>query len=144
MPKSTNIALAFANRAVVLFKVKQFKLAIEDINAAIGTEKYPQENLHKLYQRLSKSHEHIQEFEDAVSGYSRLISSLKLSKLTTSQKLQIKNETEKSLSFCKNALTAKNLTTISQAGNKDDNKKFPAYKSFHSELENASGKFDIL
>ena len=144
MPKSTNIALAFANRAVVLFKVRQFKLAIEDINAAICTEKYPQENLHKLYQRLAKSYEQIQEFENAVGCYAKLISSLKLSKLTKTQKLQIKNDTEKSLSFCKKAVTAKNLTTIAHAEKLDDTDTFPVYKSLHPQFENASGKFCIL
>ena len=144
MPKSTNIALAFANRAVVLFKIKQFKLAIEDINAAICTENYPQENVHKLYQRLVKSYEQIQEFENAVGSYAKLISSLKLSKLTKAQKLQIKNDTEKSLSLCKKAVTAKNLTTMSQDGVQDDTDNFPVYKSLHPQFENASGKFYIL
>ena len=92
-PKSTNIALAFANRAVVLSKAKEFKFAIEDINAAIDTGKYPQENLHKLYQRSAKSYECLQNFENAVNSYMKLLSSLKISKLTKAQKLQIKNET---------------------------------------------------
>ena len=133
--------MAFANRAVVLFKVKEYKFAIEDINAAISTEKYPPENIHKLYQRLAKSHELLLQFDSALLSYMKLLSSLKQSKLTKTQKLQIKNETEKSMSFCKKAVTAKNLTTISSTESHDKNDDFPTYKSYHSQLENASGKF---
>ena len=125
----------------MLSKVKEFKFAIEDINAAIDTGKYPQENLHKLYQRLAKSYECLQEFEKAVDSYMKLLSSLKISKLTKTQKLQIKNETEKSLSFCKKAVTAKSLTSISTNENHDKKEAFPFYKSFHPQLENSSGNF---
>ena len=124
---------------MVLFKVREFRFAIQDINAALKTEKYPQENVNKLYQRLAKSHEQLQEYENALNAYVQLLSSLKQSHLTKTQKLQIKNETEKSMSFCKKAVTAKNLTTISSNKHDDETQEFPTYKSYHSELLNASG-----
>ena len=133
--------MAFANRAVVLFKVKEFKFAIDDINAALGTGKYPPENIHKLYQRLAKSHELLLQFDDALRSYVKLLASLKQSKLNKTQKLQIKNETEKSMSFCKKAVTAKNLTTITSTESHDKKDDFPTYRAYHPQLLNTSGKF---
>ena len=128
----------------MLSKVREFKFAIDDINAAIDTGKYPPENLHKLYQRLAKSYENLQEFTNAINSYMKLLSSLKISKLSKSQKLQIKNETEKSLSFCKKAVTAKSLTSISQNETLDKKESFPSYTSLHPQLENSSGNFQFF
>ena len=70
-PNNSNFALAFANRAVVFFKFKEFVLAIEDIHAAIDSEKYPEENLHNFYRRLAESYENQQEFDKSIHNYEK-------------------------------------------------------------------------
>ena len=135
--------MAFANRAVILFKIKHFEWAIKDLNLAIISEKYPNENLHKLYQRLAKSHEHLQEFQSAIDCYNMFVKSLKFSKLTKSEKLQIKSGTEKAIAFCKKGLMASNLTSFIANEENDTATNFPNYKTPHLLIPNASGKCTI-
>jgi len=139
-PNNFNYALAFANRAVVFFKLKEFKLSIEDVHAAIDSEKYPEENLHKLYRRLAESYETLQQFDKSIHYYEKIEPSLKLSRLTKAQQLQIIIETEKSLSFCKNARVGKSQVLIDEKSNNVD---FPKYKATHVEIPNASGNNKI-
>ena len=141
-PTNINFALALANRAVVLFKIKEFKMAIEDINAAIKSNQYPDENVHKLYQRLAKSYEHLQESEKAVNCYAKLESSLTLSKLTKVQKLQIMDESEKSVGLCKTAIIAKDVTDVNKMDKDRSESNFPCYKALHGEIKNASGEIN--
>ena len=141
MPNSVNFSMVLANRAVILFKIKEFEWAILDINLSIETGRYPQENLHKLYQRLAKSYEHLQKFELAINCYKKFIESLKLSNLTKNQRLQLKNDTEKSMVFCKNGVMAKNLTAFKPNEEQNSNAKFPSYSRVHSQIKNASGKY---
>ena len=139
-PNNSNFALAVANRAVVFFKFKEFKLSIEDVHAAIDSEKYPEENLHKLYRRLAESYENLQKFDKSIHYYEKIEPSLKLSRLTKAQQLQIIIETEKSLSFCKHARVGKSQVLINEKSNNVD---FPKYKATHVEIPNASGNNKI-
>ena len=131
--------MVLANRAVILFKIKEFEWATQDINLAIETGSYPQENLHKLYQRLAKSYEHLQNFELAINYYKKFIESIKLSNLTKSQRLQFKNDSQKSMMFCKNGVMAKNLASFKSTDEQNAKANFPSYTRVHSQMKNASG-----
>ena len=132
--------MVLANRAVVLMKINEFEGAALDITSAIETAKYPQENLHKLYQRLAKSYEHLQKFDLAINFYKKCMDATKLSNLTKNQRLQLKNEIEKSMLLCKNGLMAKNLTSFDHNQQQHAKSKFPFYIRKHLQIENASGK----
>ena len=139
-----NYALALANRAVILFKIREFEWATQDINLVIESGKYPEENLHKLYQRLAKSYEHLQEFELAVTCYKKFAEFIKLSNLSKNQRLQLHNDAKKSIAFCKNGIMAKNLTYFKSNEQQNTKVNFPSYTNPHSQIENASGKYLYL
>lgn len=51
---SEELALAFANRSAVTYRLKEYKPCIEDIERALTTGKYPQHLFYKLYERKGK------------------------------------------------------------------------------------------
>ena len=141
VPETSNLAMILANRAVILFKIREFRLSIEDINLSIETKRYPLVSLHKLYHRLAKTYEHLQEYTLAINCYKKAYDSLKVSNLSKSQKLQIKSETENAINFCKKGVVGLNLTSYKCDGIQDTTTNFPVYKATHSDIQNASGVF---
>ena len=141
LPESVNFAMILANRAVPLFKIKEFKLAIDDLHASIQTGKYPTENVHKLYQRLATAHEHLQEYQKAIEMYRKQFDSMRSSSLLKSQKLQMKSDIEKSMARCKRCSGAQNFTTYQSDYPDSSSAEFPVYPKLHSQLPNASGMF---
>ena len=141
LPDGINFALILANRAVILAKMKELKWAIEDLSMSIETGKYPSESIHKLYSRLAKAYEHLQQFELAITSYKMQFDSMKASaSLTKSQKLKMKSDTEKSIASCKKYFTAQNFTAFETADSRPCSVNFPVYHQPHSHLHNASGK----
>ena len=132
--------MVLANRSVILFKIKEFEFSIQDLRSAIETEKYPKENVHKLYHRLAKAFEQLLEFESAINCYEKVVKFLRISNITKTQKSQIKNETEKCIAFCKKEVISKNFTSLNLNNKQDVKDEFPTYKTPHSIIENASGK----
>ena len=124
----------------MLVKLKEFKWAIEDLHASIQTGKYPSDNVHKLYQRLAKAHECLQEYDLAINSYKLQYDSMRTSKPSKSQKLQMKSDIEKSIASCKKYFTAQNFTAFEAAGCRPCSVNFPVYHQPHSQLHNASGK----
>ena len=133
--------MILANRAVPLFKIKEFKLAIDDLHASIQTGKYPTENLHKLYQRLATAHEHLQEYQQAIEMYRKQFDSMRSSSLLKSQKLQMKSDIEKAIARCKRCSGAQNFTTYQSDCPSPSSANFPVYPKLHPTLPNASGMF---
>ena len=136
--------MILANRSVILCKINEFCKAINDLNSAIQTGKYPDENLYKLYQRLSKAHEQLEEFETAITNYKNVIEFVERSTLTKSQKLQVKNEVGKCMDVCKKRIMANSLTPFQYKDNKGAPSDFPTYNATHPEIINASGLVYIL
>ena len=132
--------MILANRAVILCKIGEFKWAIQDLNFSIQTEQYPSENQYKLYQRLAKAHEHLEDYDSASENYKKLIESIELAKIPKNQKLQFKTDAEKCIGLGKKRIIAKNFITFEsnemQASPSDD---FPTYKAPHPQIPNASG-----
>ena len=123
----------------MLVKLKEFKWAIEDLHASINTEKYPSDNVHKLYQRLAKAHECLQEYDSAINSYKLQYDFMRTSKLSKSQKLQMKSDIEKSLALCKKRLATKNFTDLKSNEHNVRPVSFPTYHTPHAQLTNASG-----
>ena len=124
-----------------MFKIKEFKLAIDDLHASIQTGKYPSENLHKLYQRLATAHEHLHEYQHAIEMYRKQFNSMRSSSLLKSQKLQMKSDIEKSIAMCKRSSGAQNFTNYESDCPSSSSADFPVYPKLHSELPKASGVF---
>ena len=127
--------------------MKEFHAAIGDLNSAIDSGQYPAENLFKLYQRLAKAQESLQNYDFAASSYGKVIESTDLSKMPNHQKLQINNEARKCMILCRKRITANSFTSIAPnmsqgmscqaiTGTKHD---FPMYKAAHPQIKNASG-----
>ena len=135
----TNYAMVLANRSVILCKIKELQWAIQDLNSCIDTKKYPPENLYKLHQRLSKSHEYLESFDMAINDYTELIEAIELSNLSKAQKLQIKKESAKSIALCKKKVVAKNFVSFECKENNKNKSDFPKYSANHPEINNASG-----
>ena len=136
--------MILANRAVILCKINEFNWAIQDLNSSIQTGQYPPENQYKLYQRLAKAHEHLEEFASAVDDYKKLIDSVGSSKVAKNQKSQIKNEAEKCMARCKKRVIAKNFTSFGSNENPSTQSDFPKYKAVHPQIQNASGDLFLL
>ena len=124
----------------MLVKLKEFKLAIEDLHASIQTGNYPSDNVHKLYQRLAKAHECLQEYDSAIASYKLQYDSMRTSNLSKSQKLQMKSDIEKSLALCKKRLATKNFTSLKSNEHNAHSVGFPTYHKPHDQLPNASGR----
>ena len=123
-----------------MVKLKEFKWAIDDLNASIQTRKYPSDNIHKLYQRLAKAHEYLQEYDLAIDSYKLQYDSMRTSNLSKSQKLQMKSDIEKSLASCKKLLAAKKFTALESDEPNSRSVSFPTYLEPHAQLQNTSGR----
>ena len=124
----------------MLVKLKEFEWAIEDIHSSINTGKYPSDNVHKLYQRLAKAHECLQEYDLAIASYKLQYDSMRTSNLSKSQKLQMKSDIEKSLALCKKRLATKSFTSLKSNEHNACPVSFPSYHKPHAHLPNASGR----
>jgi len=131
--------MVLANLSVILCKIKECKWAIQDLNLAIETGKYPKETIYKLYQRKAKAHEYLEKFANACDDYKNVIESVEFSILSKAQKLQIRKESEKCLSLCKKKSVAKSFVSLEKNEDVKTKTDFPNYKSVHPEIQNASG-----
>ncbi len=77
--RSRDLALALANRSAVLFSLKAFNLALDDIKLALESG-YPDELAFKLLDRRAKIETHFRQFSDARDTYRQLIKALDISK----------------------------------------------------------------
>ena len=132
--------MILANRSVILCKIKECELAIQDLNLAIETGKYPKENIYKLHQRKAKAHEFLEKFDIAIDDYKYVIETVEFSTLSKAQKLQIRKESEKCMALCKKKSVAKSFVSIEKADDVKSKTDFPKYDVMHPEIENTSGR----
>ena len=135
--------MILANRAVIFFKIKEFKWAIQDLILSIETGKYPTENMYKLYQRLAKSYEYLKSFELAAVNHKKIVETVDLSNLPKAQKLQVKNDAQKRTGVCKKMGVAQSFVSLDSNKKLEGHGEFPKYKSSHREIQNASGTLSI-
>ena len=122
---------------------QEFSFAVEDLKIALKCGQYPEKNHFKLYQRLAKSYEGLNDFFNALAAYENVSKSLEHSQLKTSQMQKLKNETNLSIRMCQKRLTMQSFTSTEESVRKIETK-FPDYKSKHPKIENASDCLQIL
>ena len=77
--RSRDLSVALANRSAVLFSLKAFHLALDDVRLALESG-YPDELRFKLLERRAKIETHFRQFSDARDTYKELIKALDVAK----------------------------------------------------------------
>lgn len=93
-----DLALALANRSAVLFSLKQYYLALDDIKLALESG-YPKELQFKLLERKLKILMFYKQMCDAQETCKALIKSLDHAKLDPNKKLKLQRETQQTLNY---------------------------------------------
>ena len=133
-PRSLNLALALANRSVALAKVRLFKEVIEDINLVLESNKYPEENSFKLYQRLANAHQALHEYELANKNFDLMIKAIDSAKISIKQKAKIVQEAQTAKAATRKCMIAMSFTNLKPEP------KGCLIPFKHDKIENASGK----
>jgi len=104
--KSRELAMILANRSAVLFSLKAFDLALDDIELAFQMG-YPDDLAYKLYDRRAKSLLPFKRMKEAEAAYKQALQFLdKAKKLDKDKKLQVQKDIMQALNFFKNAPTS--------------------------------------
>ena len=90
--ESLQLVQAYANRAFVWIKLKQYDLARIDLEIVLKSDKYPKESLFKITQRLANVYQNLREYGRSMECYTRAIKLLQQSNLSTNQKSQVAQE----------------------------------------------------
>lgn len=88
--------MTLANRSATLFHMKEYDLALADIEEAFSLD-YPQELHHKLYDRRARCLMAIKQYKDAQNSFQKALSALDSSKLTADKKKQWQTDIQKIL-----------------------------------------------
>ena len=100
--KSREFAICLANRSAVLFSLKWFHQAEEDIELALASG-YPADLAYKLHERRARIQTAHKDLEGAISSYRLGLKSLELAtKLTPANKKKLQAEMLKTLTFLTN------------------------------------------
>jgi len=101
--KSRDLAILLANRSAVLFSLKAFPLALDDIQLAFEMG-YPDDLAYKLYDRKAKCMLPFKRMKEAEAAYKLALEYLdKAKKLDKDKKLKLQKEILQALNFFKNA-----------------------------------------
>ncbi len=93
-----DLALVLANRSAVLFSLRAFHLAADDIRLALESG-YPEELRFKLLDRRAKVETHFRQFSDARDTYKELIGALDGAKCEKDKKMRLQRDAQKMLDF---------------------------------------------
>ncbi len=77
--RGRDVSVALANRSAVLFSLRAYHLAADDIRLALESG-YPEELRFKLLERRAKIETHFRQFSDAGESYRALIKALDVAK----------------------------------------------------------------
>jgi len=101
--KSKDLAVLLANRSAVLFSLKAYHLALDDIKLSFEMG-YPDELAYKLYDRKAKCLITFRQMADAGEAYKLALKYLdKANKLSADKKKQVQKEIVQALNFFKSA-----------------------------------------
>lgn len=101
--KSRELSVLLANRSAVLFSLKAYHLALDDITLAFQTG-YPDDLAYKLYDRKAKCLVAFKQMEQAKEAYSMALKYVdKAKKLSDEKKKSIQREITQFMQFFKNA-----------------------------------------
>jgi len=101
--KSRELSILLANRSAVLFSLKAYGMALDDINLAFRLG-YPDDLAYKLYDRKAKCLVAFKQMADAGEAYKLALKYVdKATKLSGDRKTQVQREIMQALAFFKNA-----------------------------------------
>ena len=100
--KSKELSIALANRSAVLFSLKAYHLALDDIKVAFDAG-YPEELQFKLLERKAKIMMFFKQFSTARDTYKELLKSLDIAKVDANKKAKLQKETQQALKFFEKA-----------------------------------------
>ena len=83
---SQQLALAIANRAFIWIKLEEYQIAEVDLEWLLSINKYPSENLHKIFQRLGIVKLKLNKASESIEALTKSYELLKLTKLSNDQK----------------------------------------------------------
>lgn len=93
---SKDLSICLANRSAVLFSLKAYALALDDIKLAFEVG-YPNDLKYKLLERKAKILMYYKQFSDAQVCYKELLQALDDAKLDINKKMKIQKETQRAL-----------------------------------------------
>ena len=100
--KSKELAVALANRSAVLFSLKAYPLALDDIRLALEVG-YPKELRYKLLERRGKILMFFKQFYDAKETFQELLKALDAAdKLDRDKKIAVQKDAQRMLDFLNN------------------------------------------
>ena len=153
-PHSETLALALANRSVVLAKLRLHTEAVVDITSSLGLKKYPLKNIFKLYQRRGMAYQALGQFHQASGSFEKAVQAVdKYSDhLSIKQKAKITQEC-KQMKFNNQKRIIGAEVTSTQAHHDESSKKIRGddihHKQLsklipnrHSMIDGCSGKID--
>ena len=129
--KSKELSIALANRSAVLFSLKAYHLALDDIKVAFDAG-YPEELQFKLLERKAKIMMFFKQFSTARDTYKELLKSLDIAKVDANKKAKLQKETQQALKFFEKAPSVYNDPNVVMKVKPelpklpDKNKKYPA------------------
>ena len=101
--KSRELAILLANRSAVLFSLKAYRMALDDIQLAFQMG-YPDDLAYKLYDRRAKCLIAFKQMADAGEAYRLALKFVdKATKLTGDRKLKVQRDIMQALAFYKSA-----------------------------------------
>eukprot|EP00092_Neocalanus_flemingeri_P100883 GFUD01128895.1.p1 GENE.GFUD01128895.1~~GFUD01128895.1.p1 ORF type:complete len:670 (+),score=162.71 GFUD01128895.1:141-2150(+) len=146
--KGEELSLALANRSAVLFQMKQFRLALQDIELSFLAG-YPQDMAYKLHERKGKCLKEMKDYYDAALSIKECIKSVASAKLDDDKKDKFRDN----LSTFINELPKENENKVSDAENEasillpkisNPNKQFPAFSdAIKLKSESGRGRFGV-
>lgn len=83
---SQHLAMAIANRAFIWMKLEEYQRAEVDLEWLLSLNKYPPENLHKIFQRLGIVKLKLSKGSESIEALTKSYELLKLTKLSNDQK----------------------------------------------------------
>ena len=97
--KSKEFSICLANRSAVLFSLKWYKQALDDIQLALLSG-YPDELAYKLYERQGKIRASFKDVDGACESYKLAVKYIEVAtKLPEDKKKRMRQEFQKSLKF---------------------------------------------
>ncbi|KAJ9594025.1 hypothetical protein L9F63_014541 [Diploptera punctata] len=112
MPVTENandaLAIAFANRSAVLFRLEKYNLCLQDISQALKYN-YPNKLQYKLFERQGKCLQHLGRKKDAMNSINNALKGLSSAELAEDRRQQIKGELVNLLKSYQSAIAFRNL-----------------------------------
>jgi len=146
--KGRELSLGLANRSAVLFKLKEFKLALRDIEVSIEAG-YPKDLIFNLHERRFKCFKELKQLNNAFRSAKDFIDSLNFSNLENEKREKFKKEYQVIVKQLKSKYGENpNISTVYEENElpkvSSPNKHFPAFSScVDIRYEEKRGRFGV-